>query len=738
MLENLNDRQYQAVVGTEGPMLILAGAGSGKTKVLTTKLAYLIKEKGVSPYNILAITFTNKAAKEMKDRVKKLIGDSADAMWIGTFHSISVRILRMGAEKLGYTNNFTIYDRDDQKSLLKEIYKEEGINDKTLKYNTALAQISKAKNEGIGPDKYFEYFGNDFSSSQVEACYKSYEKKKKAYNAFDFDDLIIKALELLELDESLRTYFQKKFSYVFVDEYQDTNRTQYQLVRLISDRNRNITVVGDADQSIYGWRGADINNILDFEKDFKGSNLVLLEENYRSTSPILEAANKIIKNNKERKEKNLWTAKEGGEKPKYFESRSEDGEPRKIVELIQNLTYDKEKLSDMAILYRTNGQSRAIEEALVYAQIPYVVVGGLKFYDRKEIKDLIAYLRLIVNDRDNVSLKRVINEPKRGIGPKSIEKLEDKANSFSMGIMEYLNSNPSETDKKTKQNEGLKDFISVIEKSKKVLMEKPLSSAIIDIFEYTGIVGGLKKENTIEAKSRLENIEALVSSVAHYEASSEEPSLEDYLATVSLMSDVDKTDEEKSGVSLMTVHAAKGLEFPIVFITGMEEGLFPSKFSIDEDNVEEERRLFYVAITRAERKLYISSSSLRRTYGSLMTQMQSRFIDELGDSIDYKEEKIKTGENYFNLDKPRVKTQNESWDRSYLNFGIEKRKESLKSLEGKAFVIGDRVKHKKFGSGMVVQVTEEADGKTFLVISFENNGVKKLRQDLAPLERIDG
>lgn len=726
MLDRLNDKQHEAVVNTDGPMLVLAGAGSGKTRVLTSKIAYLIEKKNVDYGDILAITFTNKAAKEMKDRVEVLLNRDIKFMWIGTFHSIGVRILRRHADKLGYTSNFTIYDRDDQKTLLKEVYKELEISDKVLPYNGALSAISLAKNEGVGPDKYWEFYGNDPRSLAIGRVYRAYEYRKEDYNAFDFDDLIVKTLELLKKDEETRLYYQKKFKYVFVDEYQDTNGGQYELAKILSDYHKNICVVGDNDQSIYGWRGADISNILNFEKDYPGAHVVLLEQNYRSTEQILNAANRVISKNPDRKDKNLWTQRSDGDLPEYREFPSENDEARAIVQKIKDLREKGRAYRNMAILYRTNGQSRVLEEELVYGGVPYVVVGGLKFYDRKEIKDIMAYLRVIVNPRDDISLRRVINEPKRGIGDASIEKLAQGAGLDRMALGDFIMMPHAGQGLSSRAAKGLGDFTEIINKSREVLEEKDLFFAVKDIIGFTGISSQLENEGSVEARSRLENIESFISSIATYVDLNPEAGLEDYLAQVSLMSDADKTDE-KLGVSLMTVHSAKGLEFPVVFIAGMEDGLFPSKYSIDEDNIEEERRLFYVAITRAEDMVYISSARSRRVFGSLTGASKSRFIEELEDTIDYKEDRS----DYVvsSMGNPRDKSQN--WDLDYMKYSISERKESLAQKQEDEFKLGDKVKHKKFGIGTIVTI----DGNE-LVISFENQGIKKLRADIAPLERV--
>lgn len=729
MLKNLNDRQLEAVTNTQGPMLVLAGAGSGKTRVLTTRIAHLIKDKGVDSRSILAITFTNKAAGEMKERVAELLHKDVSSMWIGTFHSIGSRMLRRGAEKIGYRPNFTIYDRDDQKTLLKEIYKEMDMDDKVLKFNTALSLISKAKNEGVEPSSYWETYGSDALSLTLARVYQAYEDKKIDYNAMDFDDLITKAIELLQKDTETRTYYQNRFEYIFVDEYQDTNGAQYEMVRILSEKFKNICVVGDNDQSIYGWRGADISNILNFENDFKDARVVLLEENYRSTQNILNAANEVIANNPNRKDKSLWTSKGQGQLPSYREFPSENNEARGLVDKMRSLRDQGHGYSTMAVLYRTNAQSRVLEEELINGGIPYRVIGGLKFYDRKEIKDIMAYLRLIVNPRDDIAFRRIINEPKRGIGSVSLEKFERAARADKFSPGQYI-SLPHSTNKlSSKAKEGFEDFRSIIEKSREALEAKDLFFAVKDIIDLTGIKDSLEAEKTIEAKSRLENIDSYLSSIASFIETNPGSSLEDYLAQVSLYSDVDKT-EEASGVSLMTIHSAKGLEYPIVFVSGLEEGLFPSKYSIDEGNIEEERRLFYVALTRAEDLLYLSSAQARRVFGQIMVSKKSRFVEELKDTIEWKEEEKHSFMEGSKLStNPRDKSQN--WDLDYMKYGIKERKESLDKAQAHSLKLGDKVRHKKFGEGTIITIEDKE-----VLISFEKAGLKKLRSDIAPLEKL--
>lgn len=730
-LKSLNDKQKEAVLATEGALLILAGAGSGKTRVLTTKIAYLIEEKNIYPSNIVAITFTNKAAKEMKERVAKLIDEDVDRMWIGTFHSICGRILRMNIDKLGYTNSFTIYDRDDQKSLIKEIMKERNISEEQVKIPSVIATISDQKNKGISPEEFQAQSKQFWVNQRTGEIYEAYEKKKKEYNSLDFDDLILKTLELFSKCPDIRDFYAEKFRYVFVDEYQDTNKSQYELIRYFSEKHKNISVVGDGDQSIYGWRGADISNILNFEKDFREARTVLLEENYRSTKNILDAANVLIKNNEERKEKNLWTGKEAGRSVEYRELSDEYGESRTVTELINNCQYDGYRLNDMAILYRTNAQSREFEEALMRESIPYRVIGGLKFYDRREIKDVLAYLKVLVNPDDNISFKRIINTPKRGIGNTTIEKLENIGRLHGDSIYRTL-LEPKNLEMITKKTRSqLQSFLQLIEHIQKRREDLSLMELTEEILEKSGYIGSLQSGETVEDRARLENLESFVSSIAAIESSTPEITLEEYLQSVSLMSDVDKSREEKSGVDLMTIHSSKGLEYKVVFLTGMEEGLFPSGRSKEEGNLEEERRLCYVAITRAEERLYLTGTSLRRTYGKLNRTIRSRFIDELEGSIDIISEKIRPKLN----GEPAVDIEVDGM-RESIRQSVLERKKSYEEKLHLDLKLGDKVRHKTWGEGRIVSVTPREGGDE-LVIAFDRKGLKKLNKNIAPIERID-
>lgn len=732
-MDTLNKEQKQAVLHTEGPLLVVAGAGSGKTRVLTQKIAYLIEEMHISPYAVLAITFTNKAAQEMKTRVADLLEMDVDSMWIGTFHSVCGRVLRRSIDKLGYTSNFTIYDRDDQKALVKEILKEMQTSDASLNINGIISQISLAKNNGISPQA-FRKDNQIYPDGRITAeIYDRYEEKTKLYNALDFDDLILKTLELFEKHPEVLEDYQRRFRYVFVDEYQDTNYTQYKLVKAFSGFHKNVCVVGDGDQSIYGWRGAEISNILDFEKDFPGARTILLEQNYRSTKSILNVANTLIKHNQERKVKNLWTSREEGKDVVYKQCSSEDGEVYNVITYLNELRFDGYKLSDIAILYRTNAQSREFEEGFMREGIPYRVIGGLRFYDRKEIKDVIAYLKVLVNPNDDIALKRIINTPKRGIGNATIEKLDLMAYEGGKSIYQIVKEKPDlpELTKRASNQIGL--FVAMIEKLRKNMLMYSLEEIVRSVLDASGYMNELKSSRSPDDVARVDNVEAFVNAVSSYEEAYPGTDLETYMQSVSLMSDLDKTADQKSGVDLMTIHSAKGLEYPVVFVTGMEEGLFPSKRAIEEGNIEEERRLCYVALTRAKDRLYLSGTSMRRTYGQLKPAMRSRFIEEMGDSIQIIEER--TPEPVVNFRESTLSSDIEQMKKS-IRASVLERKRRMQEKSTESFRVGDKVFHKSFGDGLVVSVTPNPSGDE-LVISFEKKGIKRLNADLAPLKRRD-
>lgn len=733
-LAGLNDRQKEAVLHTEGPLLIMAGAGSGKTRVVTHKIAYLIEEMNVFPGNILAITFTNKAANEMKTRVANLLNTNVDDMWMGTFHSICVRILRRDIDKIGYNRSFTIYDRDDQITLIRECIKERNLNKENYKESTILARISSFKDSQIDPDRYINENYKDFRERNVGELYALYQKKLKEYNALDFDDLLIKAVELFENNPSILDYYQRKFKYIFVDEYQDTNKIQYRLVKLLSERFKNICVVGDSDQSIYAWRGADISNILDFEKDFPGAKVVLLEQNYRSTQSILNVANAVIQNNSGRKDKKLWSDKDEGRPIEYEQTEYSEEEAYYVARKIHELVYKGYKLSDIAILYRTNVQSRTFEEAFMKEGLPYKLVGGLKFYDRKEVKDILAYLKFIQNPNDNISLRRIINTPKRGIGDATLGKVQDYAFNTNDSIYGVLLNIDRVSDLSQRAKNSVKPFVEMMNGLMAKMEIMGIKDFIEEVINSSGYIEDLEKDNTVESRTRIENIKDLISVALTFEEKNPESNMEDFLASVSLLSDVDKTEDQDNVITMMTVHSAKGLEFPVIFLVGMEEGLFPISRSFDsDDDMEEERRLCYVAVTRAEEILYITNAQKRTIYGNTSYTIPSRFIDEMGDTIEKKEVKKFINKIRNNIeDKPEEKLLNVV-DYNINNFVTQKpvkRNTSNLSIE-----IGTKVKHKKWGIGTVVQI-KERDGDKELVIAFDTEGLKRLLQSIAPIEVV--
>lgn len=697
LVDSLNDRQKEAVVNTDGPMLILAGAGSGKTKVLTTKVAYLIEEKNIDPNNILAITFTNKAAKEMKERIFKLEGNSAFYIQISTFHSFGLKILKENCELLGYEKNFTILDSDDSLSIIKKIMKE--LNIDANKYNPKAIKnvISNNKNEIIDPEKYSLYVNTDFDEIALEV-YRKYEKSLKINNAVDFDDLLILPLKLFNNNPEVLQKYQEKYKYVFIDEYQDTNEPQYILSKMISAKYKNITVVGDADQAIFTWRGANYKNILNFEKDYKDAKVVLLEENYRSTKTILNAANNVIKNNKVRKEKNLWTQNEEGSKITYYKAFDEKDESNYVVNEIKKLIEKGVNPKDICVLYRANAQSRTVEEAFLTSNISYNIVGSYAFYNRKEIKDLIAYLKLIYNNKDDVSLLRVINYPKRGIGNKAIENLAIKSNVLDKSLYEVIDSGKE------------LDFKNMIEEIKKEESHLTLTELIDMVLDKSGMKKSLEDEKSIEADIRLENLEEFKSIAKAMEINEGIVSLEELLDKLALVSDVsEQKNDNEDKVTLMTMHAVKGLEYDYVFIVGVEEGLFPHSNSLESnDELEEERRLCYVAITRAKKKLYLINARSRILYGKVSSNVPSRFINEISDeyieTIGKKED--------INVFKPKIdknKMMNEDND----------------------LHPGDMVNHDKYGFGVVVTI----DG-SIATISFKRDGLKKLMKNHKSIHKM--
>lgn len=630
-IEKLNKEQAEAVLHTEGPVLILAGAGSGKTRVLTYRIAYLIEEKSVYPSNILAITFTNKAAREMKDRVQKLIGN-VDNMWISTFHSACVRILRKNVESLrDYKKNFVIYDSKDQESLVKECLKELNLNEKNFPFRAVSAEISKAKDMLMTPDKYYDRNMHDIKKRKLAEIYKLYQKKLQKNNALDFDDILYKTVELLELNPDILQYYQNKFRYIMIDEYQDTNFCQYTLVRMLAKQHRNLCVVGDDDQSIYSWRGADIGNILNFEKDFPGAKVVKLEQNYRSTQVILDAANSVIKNNFARKNKHLWTENGEGRSIIFHNAMDEWGEANFILDEVERLVSEENReLGDFAILYRTNAQSRVLEEACMSHGIPYKIVGGFKFYDRKEVKDIIAYLRVIQNPDEDLSLKRIINIPKRGIGNTTLDAIIRHAAASGDSIFGALLEIDSIDGVSTKAKKGIKDFVRIMTELMGMAETEDVSKLLKAALDRTGYMEELKKDMDEEAQTRYENVGELLSATMEFEEKNENANLQNFLEQMALMSDIDTVEEGKSALIMMTLHSAKGLEYPFVFISGMEEGVFPSQRSyFEEKQMEEERRLMYVGITRAEERLYLTAAFERTMFGSTTYNTVSQFVREI-------------------------------------------------------------------------------------------------------------
>ena len=730
MLSNLNDRQREAVTETEGQMLILAGAGSGKTRVLTTKIAWLIREKKVPADRILAITFTNKAAREMKERIAAELPElDIDRLWIGTFHSICARILRRRIDRIGYNRSFTIYDRDDQKSVLKEILKEQNTSEDALgvKLNSVISSISSHKNRRISPQELEATEPRYGFMRAVAMLYPLYEQKLKKNSALDFDDLILKALELFEKDRDTLDEYRERFLYVFVDEYQDTNRMQYDLVKTLSEKHKNLCVVGDIDQSIYKFRGADIKNILDFEKDFPNASLVKLEQNYRSTQNILDLANRVIDHNIERKEKVLWTDNGAGEPVRYHLCSTSDEEAQRVVRWIHYRQGEGIPLKEMAILYRTNAQSRSFEDQLRREGIPYRLVGGLKFYDRKEIKDIAAYLKIIVNPLDNVSLLRVINTPKRGIGKTTTDRLAEWGFRTGKSFMEAIRDGEQIPGIGRATGEKLDGFVRLVDELTALAQTLGLTEFVKEVVRKTGYEKMLKATGLPEDRTRLENIDEYISSVAEYEENNEGATLWQYLQDVSLLSDTDKAEGEENGVSLMTVHSAKGTEYDVVFVTGLEQGLFPSLRAIDEGELEEERRLCYVALTRARQELFLSGAQSRRQYGNFQYAKPSCFIEEMGDGIQM--------EQSTPYDAPLVQEEVRK-DPHAERFAQRFRQPVAQKDDGEKFSTGDRVLHGVWGEGMVVMTQDLEAQDQMLTLSFPNVGLKKVKKSFAKLRRL--
>ena len=740
--DTLNEQQKEAVYHTEGPLLILAGAGSGKTRVLTHRIAYLIEEKGVNPWNILAITFTNKAAGEMRERVDRLVGFGSESIWVSTFHSMCVRILRRHIELLGYDNSFTIYDTDDQKTLMKDICKLLQIDTKIYRERSLLAAISQAKNELITPEEYRIQAQGDYSRQRIASVYEEYEKQLRANNALDFDDLLLKAVQLFQTQKDVLEYYQERFRYIMVDEYQDTNTVQFELVRLLAGNYRNLCVVGDDDQSIYKFRGANIRNILDFEQVFPDAKVIKLEQNYRSTENILNAANAVIRHNHGRKEKTLWTDNGEGKKINVRQFDTAFDEAEYIVDDIRKRVEKGESAyHDHAILYRTNAQSRLFEEKFVTANIPYKIVGGVNFYARREIKDLLAYLKTIDNGRDDLAVRRIINVPKRGIGLTSINRVQEYAAGREIGFYEALRA----VDLIPGIGRGasrLESFVALIEHFKTDAEEMTISELMQEIIEETGYIESLQQEGEEEAQSRIENIDELLSKISAYEEvcdEQDEPAtLSGFLEEVALVADIDSLDESSDYVVLMTLHSAKGLEFPHVYLAGMEDGIFPSYLTItsdDPEEVEEERRLCYVGITRAEEELTLTCARRRMIRGETQYNKMSRFLKEIPMNLvstgavfeKEKEEPVKTSA--YQQARQAFRTKAFATAAPAREFGSPKG-------EGPGYQVGDRVRHVKFGPGTVTAMVK--GGRDYEVtVDFDGPGTKKMFAAFAKLQKIE-
>lgn len=757
--DTLNEPQREAVLHTDGPLLILAGAGSGKTRVLTHRIAYLIDERGVNPWNILAITFTNKAAEEMRQRVDSLVNFGAESIWVSTFHSACVRILRRFIDRLGYDNRFTIYDTDDQKTLMKEVCRKVDIDTKVYKERNLLAAVSSAKNEMILPDEFELNAGGDFGQLKIAKVYREYEAQLKANNALDFDDLLVKTVQLLETQPDVLEYYQERFRYIMVDEYQDTNTVQFRLVRLLAGKYRNLCVVGDDDQSIYKFRGANIRNILDFEHEFPDAHVVRLEQNYRSTGNILNAANGVIRNNRNRKEKTLWTDNGDGEKIQLRQFDTAFDEAEYIAEDIKKEVQEGASYNDSAVLYRTNAQSRLFEEKFIAMNIPYKIVGGINFYARREIKDLLAYLKTVDNGQDDLAVRRIINVPKRGIGLTTINRIQESADERGIGFYEALLA-PDLIPGVGRSASKLDSFAALIEYFKGQTEKESITDLLREIIEKTGYVESLEAEDKVEAESRIENIDELVNKAAAYEEDcqdrGEEASLSGFLEEVALVADIDSLDEDQDYVVLMTLHSAKGLEFPHVYLAGMEDGLFPSYMTItsdDNEDLEEERRLCYVGITRAEEKLTLTCARRRMVRGETQFNKMSRFIKEIPmELIDTGNRKIEEGtqipvQNTYSHAKEAFRARPfASQFSASQSSGKTTGKQPFSSLQkgsqilaGKSgslsYQVGDRVRHTKFGEGTVLEIKE--GGRDYEVtVEFDSAGVRKMFAMFARLVKV--
>lgn len=736
MLDKLNERQKEAVLATEGPVLVLAGAGSGKTTVLVNRIAYMISEKHIRPWNILAITFTNKAAREMKDRIERLLGDTAKDMWIGTFHSVCVRILRSCIDLLGYSRDFVIYDTADTKTVMKECLRELDIDEKSFPVRNVLSIISNAKNDLMDAATFENVYKNDYRMSIIAKIYYRYQTKLRKNNAVDFDDIILNTVKILSENPDVLSKYQDKFQYILVDEYQDTNNSQYLLINLLAQANRNLCVVGDDDQSIYKFRGANIGNILNFEDDYSDVQKITLDQNYRSTQNILDAANSVISNNKGRMGKSLWTSNGGGNKVFVYTGTNEYDEARYIARQIKNHFDEQGSFSDCAILYRTNAQSRVIEEMLMRESVPYKVLSGLRFYDRKEIKDIIAYLRVVYNPNDDVSLARIINEPKRKIGNATLEKARNIAREKETSLYDVISHADDYPEFKTaiKKLLGFSEIIQSLIKLKDTVTIEELTGRILN---DTGYMPALVMEDTTESKTRIENLGEFISVITEFEKNEETGNtLGEFLENISLVSDIDGYDENEDSAVLMTIHSAKGLEFPIVFLSGLEEGLFPGMRSMEsDDDIEEERRLCYVAITRAKEQLYITKTISRTIHGKTMPTTASRFFKEI--PVEYLEDKTTLQPKVAKVMQDLgVRNAAAPKKEVYMTKGFGSSVKSSGSTDYSKFKAGDTVEHRTFGRGEILKATP-CGNDCILEIQFESIGFKRLMAAFAKVKKIN-
>lgn len=736
MLDKLNERQKEAVLATEGPVLVLAGAGSGKTTVLVNRIAYMISEKHIRPWNILAITFTNKAAREMKDRIERLLGDTAKDMWIGTFHSVCVRILRSCIDLLGYSRDFVIYDTADTKTVMKECLRELDIDEKSFPVRNVLSIISNAKNDLMDAATFENVYKSDYRMSIIAKIYYRYQTKLRKNNAVDFDDIILNTVKILSENPDVLSKYQDKFRYILVDEYQDTNNSQYLLINLLAQANRNLCVVGDDDQSIYKFRGANIGNILNFEDDYSDVQKITLDQNYRSTQNILDAANSVISNNKGRMGKSLWTSNGDGNKVFVYTGTNEYDEARYIARQIKKHFDEQGSFSDCAILYRTNAQSRVIEEMLMRESVPYKVLSGLRFYDRKEIKDIIAYLRVVYNPNDDVSLARIINEPKRKIGNATLEKARNIAREKETSLYDVISHADDYPEFKTaiKKLLGFSEIIKSLIKLKDTVTIEDLTGRILN---DTGYMPALVMEDTTESKTRIENLGEFISVITEFEKNEETGNtLGEFLENISLVSDIDGYDENEDSAVLMTIHSAKGLEFPIVFLSGLEEGLFPGMRSMEsDDDIEEERRLCYVAITRAKEQLYITKTISRTIHGKTMPTTASRFFKEI--PVEYLEDKTTLQPKVAKVMQDLgVRNAAAPKKEVYMTKGFGSSVKSSGSTDYSKFKAGDAVEHRTFGRGEILKATP-CGNDCILEIQFESIGFKRLMAAFAKVKKIN-